>query len=53
MNRSGPPSSYTLNILFTNLRTKLHAKCNAILQQRAVGSFASSTTHGRKSMNGR
>jgi conjugal transfer ATP-binding protein TraC len=40
MNQYRTPFIYTLNILFTNLRAKLHAKCNAILQQKAVGSFA-------------
>jgi conjugal transfer ATP-binding protein TraC len=40
MNQYRTPFIYTLSILFTNLRTRLHAKCNAILQQKAVGSFA-------------
>jgi conjugal transfer ATP-binding protein TraC len=40
MNQYRTPFIYTLNILFTNLRAKLHAKCNAILQQKGVGSFA-------------
>ncbi len=40
MNQYRTPFIYTLNILFSNLRAKLHAKCNAILQQHAVGSFA-------------
>ncbi|MGD0235582.1 MAG: TraC family protein [Syntrophorhabdales bacterium] len=40
INQYRTPFLYCLSILFTNLRTKLHAKCNAILQQKGVGSFA-------------
>ena len=40
MNQYRTPFIYTLNVLFTNFRAKLHAKCNAILQQKGVGSFA-------------
>lgn len=36
------PFFYTLNIVFQNLKSKLHSKCNLVLQQQAVGSFAPS-----------
>lgn len=36
------PFLYTLNIVFQNLKSKLHSKCNLVLQQQAVGSFAPS-----------
>jgi conjugal transfer ATP-binding protein TraC len=36
------PFLFTLNILFDSLNAKLHAKCNFVLQQQAVGSFAPS-----------
>lgn len=34
------PFLYTLNILFHNLKASLHKKCNMILFQKGVGSFA-------------
>ncbi len=34
------PFLYTLNILFHDQRTALHKKCNLILMQKGVGSFA-------------
>ena len=36
------PFLYTINIVFTPLAKKLHGKCNFVLQQQAVGSFAPS-----------
>lgn len=36
------PFLYCLNIIFQNLKPKLHTKCNMVLQQEAVGSFAPS-----------
>jgi len=36
------PFLYTLNIIFKNLKSTLHTKCNFILQQQGVGSFAPS-----------
>jgi len=36
------PFMYTLNIVFQSLKTKIHAKCNLVLQQQAAGSFAPS-----------
>ena len=36
------PFLYALNIIFTDLRTKIHTKCSLVLQQQAVGSFAPS-----------
>lgn len=36
------PFLYTLNVVFHNLKASLHAKCNLVLQQQAVGSFAPS-----------
>jgi len=36
------PFFYTINIIFQNMKSKLHSKCNLVLQQQAVGSFAPS-----------
>jgi len=36
------PFMYTVNIVMQNLKSKLHAKCNMVLQQQGVGSFAPS-----------
>jgi len=36
------PFMYSLNIVFQNLKPKLHFKCNLVLQQQGVGSFAPS-----------
>ena len=36
------PFLYTLNIIFHNVKSKLHGKCNFVLNQKAVGSFAPS-----------
>jgi conjugal transfer ATP-binding protein TraC len=36
------PFLFTLNIVFHNLKSKLHTKCNLVLQQQGVGSFAPS-----------
>lgn len=36
------PFMYTLNIVMQNLKSKLHTKCNMVLQQQGVGSFAPS-----------
>jgi conjugal transfer ATP-binding protein TraC len=36
------PFLYTLNIIFGDVKTYLHAKCNLILQQRGFGSLAPS-----------
>jgi len=36
------PFLYTLNIVFESLKSRLHTKCNMVLQQKAVGSFAPS-----------
>ncbi|MBI3803495.1 MAG: TraC family protein [Nitrospirae bacterium] len=36
------PFLYTLNIIFTNMKGPLHKKCNMILFQKGVGSFARS-----------
>jgi conjugal transfer ATP-binding protein TraC len=36
------PFIYALNIVFQNMKTKIHAKCNLVLQQQAAGSFAPS-----------
>ncbi len=36
------PFLYCLNIVFQNLKAKIHAKCNLVLQQQAAGSFAPS-----------
>ena len=40
INQYRTPFIYCLNIFYTSLRAKLHAKCNAILQQKGFGSFA-------------
>jgi len=42
MDQITTPFLYTLNIIFTSLKTKIHAKCSLVLQQQAVGSFAPS-----------
>jgi conjugal transfer ATP-binding protein TraC len=36
------PFLFALNIVFHNLKSKLHTKCNLVLQQQGVGSFAPS-----------
>lgn len=36
------PFIYSINILMKNQKSKLHTKCNIILQQKGVGSFAPS-----------
>lgn len=36
------PFLYSINILMKNQKSKLHTKCNVILQQKGVGSFAPS-----------
>ncbi len=36
------PFLYTVNVVFESLARKLHAKCNLVLQQEAVGSFSPS-----------
>ena len=36
------PFMYTLNIVFADMKAKLHAKCNVILSQQPFGSFAPS-----------
>ncbi|MFB3925186.1 MAG: TraC family protein [Syntrophales bacterium] len=36
------PFLYSLNIVFQNLKMKLHMKCNLVLQQQYAGSFAPS-----------
>jgi len=42
------PFLYTLNIIFHNVKSKLHAKCNLVLQQKAFGSFAPSLMRKQK-----
>lgn len=42
MDQIKTPFLYTLNIIFQNLKPFIHAKCNLVLQQQAVGSFAPS-----------
>ncbi len=42
MDQITTPFLYTLNIVFSNLKTKIHAKCSLVLQQQGVGSFAPS-----------
>jgi len=36
------PFIYAVNVVYQNLKAKLHAKCNFVLQQHAAGSFAPS-----------
>lgn len=36
------PFMLTINVIFQNLKARLHAKCNLVLQQKGVGSFAPS-----------
>lgn len=36
------PFIFTMNVVFEDLKAKLHTKCNLALQQKAVGSFAPS-----------
>lgn len=36
------PFLYSINVLMKNQKSKLHTKCNVILQQKGVGSFAPS-----------
>jgi conjugal transfer ATP-binding protein TraC len=40
VNQYRTPFLYTLNIIYSDLRAWLHTKCNAMLQQKGVGSFA-------------
>ena len=40
INQYRTPFIYCINVVFSNLSTRLHTKCNAILQQKGVGSFA-------------
>lgn len=40
INQYRTPFIYCLNVYFSGLRAKLHAKCNTILQQKGFGSFA-------------
>ena len=42
MNQYRTPFICTLTVIYKSLRAKLHAKCNAILQQKGFGSFARS-----------
>lgn len=41
-NQINNPFLLTINVIFQNLRAKLHKKCNFVLTQEAVGSFAPS-----------
>ncbi len=41
-NQINVPFLFTVNVLFQPLSAKLHAKCNFVLQQQGVGSFAPS-----------
>ena len=41
-NQITTPFMYTLNIVFQDMKNKLHMKCNMVLQQQAAGSFAPS-----------
>ncbi|MDA8388796.1 MAG: hypothetical protein M0Z58_09075 [Nitrospiraceae bacterium] len=41
-NQFETPFLYSLSIVFQNLKAKIHAKCNLVLQQQAAGSFAPS-----------
>ena len=43
-NQITTPFFFTLNVVFHNLKSKLHTKCNLVLQQQGVGSFAPSLT---------
>lgn len=42
VNQYRTPFIYCINVIYENMSTQLHTKCNAILQQKGVGSFASS-----------
>ena len=42
MDQVKSPFLYTLNLIFEEMKAKLHAKCNLILSQQGVGSFAPS-----------
>ena len=42
MDQITTPYVYTMNIIFDNLKSRIHTKCNLVLQQQAVGSFAPS-----------
>lgn len=39
-NQIRTPFFITVNVIYESLKAKLHAKCNFVLQQRGVGSFA-------------
>ena len=41
-NQIRQPFFITVNIIYEHLKAKLHGKCNFVLQQQAVGSFAPS-----------
>ena len=41
-NQITTPFFFALNVVFHNLKSKLHTKCNLVLQQQGVGSFAPS-----------
>ncbi len=41
-NQINTPFLFTVNVIFNPLSTKLHTKCNFVLQQQGVGSFAPS-----------
>ena len=41
-NQLNVPYLFTVNVIFSPLAAKLHAKCNFVLQQQGVGSFAPS-----------
>lgn len=42
MDQIRSPFLISVNIIFEDMKTKLHAKCNLVLQQQGVGSFAPS-----------
>lgn len=42
------PFLYSLNVIIDDQKNKLHAKCNFILQQQGVGSFAPSLTRKKE-----
>ncbi len=41
-NQVPTPFILSVNVIYQNLKVKLHSKCNFVLQQKAVGSFAPS-----------
>ena len=42
------PFLYSLNIVFADLKARLHAKCNLVLSQQAFGSFAPSLSRKKE-----